>query len=64
MRLYGDGRLTTNQMKDMLMRQLNQDKIFGYNSYEDFESKFFKKKLIAVEDLNRIGVLKEARKQY
>ena len=51
-------------MKEMLMRQLNQDKIFGFNSYNDFESKFFKKKLVAIEDLNRIGVLKEARKQY
>ena len=43
------------------MRQLKQEKIFGFSSYEDFQSDYFKKKLVAVEDLNRVQVLKQAR---
>ena len=64
LRLYNDGKLTHRQMKEILMKQLKQEKIFGFSSYEDFQSDYFKKKLIAVEDLNRIQMLKEARSKY
>ena len=64
LRLYNDGKLTHRQMKEILMKQLKQEKIFGFSSYEDFQSDYFKKKLIAVEDLNRIQMLKEARAKY
>ena len=54
LRLYNDGKLTHRQMKEILMRQLKQEKIFGFSSYDDFSQDYFKKKLVAVEDLNRI----------
>ena len=54
LRLYNDGKLTHRQMKEILMKQLKQEKIFGFGSYEDFNQDYFKKKLVAVEDLNRV----------
>jgi len=64
LRLYNDGKLTHKQMKEILMRQLKQEKIFGFGTYEDFQNDYFKKKLVAVEDLNRAYVIKQARKKY
>ena len=64
MRLYNDGKLTHKQMKEILMRQLKQERIFGFGSFNEFFSDYFKKELVAVEDLNRVRVLKEARKRY
>lgn len=64
MRLYNDGKLTHKQMKEILMRQLKQEKIFGFSSFDDFQTDYFKKPLVAVEDLNRLRVLKQARKKY
>ena len=51
-------------MKDMLLRQLKQEKIFGYSNYTEFFNDYFRKQLVAVEDLNRIRQLKEARQRY
>ena len=64
LRLYNDGKLTHRQMKEILMKQLKQEKIFGFSSYDDFSQDYFKKKLVAVEDLNRVQVLKQARQRY
>ena len=64
LRLYNDGKLTHRQMKEILMRQLKQEKIFGFGSYDEFLGEYFNKKLVAVEDLNRLQVLKEARRKY
>lgn len=64
MRLYNDGKLTHRQMKEILMRQLKQEKIFGFGSYDEFNTDYFKRDLVAVEDLNRLKVLKQARKKY
>ena len=64
MRLYNDGKLTHKQMKEILMRQLKQERIFGFGSFNEFFTDYFKKDLVAVEDLNRVRVLKEARKRY
>lgn len=36
LRLYNDGKLTHRQMKEILMRQLKQEKIFGFSSYNEF----------------------------
>ena len=36
LRLYNDGKLTHRQMKEILMRQLKQEKIFGFGTYDDF----------------------------
>ena len=46
------------------MRQLKQERIFGFGSFEDFQSQYFNRKLVAVEDLNRLKNLKQARKKY
>jgi len=45
-------------MKEILMRQLKQEKIFGFGSYDEFNTDYFKRDLVAVEDLNRLKVLK------
>ena len=37
LRLYNDGKLTHRQMKEILMRQLKTEKIFGFSSYDDFQ---------------------------
>ncbi len=58
LRLYNDGKLTHRQMKEILMRQLKQEKIFGFGSYDEFNNEYFKRNLVAVEDLNRLKVLK------
>ena len=36
MRLYNDGKLTHKQMKEILMRQLKQEKIFGFGNFDEF----------------------------
>ena len=64
LRLYRDGKLTTSQIRDILLRQLKQEKIFGYGSYEEFFNDYFRKQLVAVEDLNRIQQIKDARQRY
>lgn len=43
---------------------MNQDKIFAYGSYEEFFNDYFRKQLIAVEDMNRVKQLKDARQRY
>ena len=64
MRLYNDGKLTHKQMKEILMRQLKQEKIFGFSNFDSFQTEYFRKPLVAVEDLNRLRVLKQARQKY
>ena len=54
LRLYNDGKLTHKQMKELLMGQLKQEKIFGFGSYDEFIGDYFKKDLVAVEDMNRL----------
>lgn len=51
-------------MQELIMRQLKQQKIFGYSSYDEFFSDYFKRDLVAVEDLNRVRLVLQARKQY
>ena len=41
MRLFNDGKLTHKQMKELLMRQLKQEKIFGFGSYDEFIGEYF-----------------------
>lgn len=64
LRLYRDGKLTTNQMRDILLKELKQERIFGYGSYEEFFNDYFRKQLVAVEDLNRVKQIKDARQRY
>jgi hypothetical protein len=61
--LPGGANLTDAQLKNML-KDLKQQKIFGFNSFEDFAQDYFNRDLVAVEELNRIQWIKEARKKY
>ena len=46
------------------MRQLKQEKIFGFGSYDEFIGEYFQKDLVAVEDINRLRKIQNARKKY
>lgn len=61
--LPGGANLTDKQLREML-QNLKQQKIFGFNSFEDFASEYFNRDLVAVEELNRVQWIKEARKKY
>jgi len=48
----------------MKHRHLESDKIFAYKNYDDFNSKYFNKKLFAMEEINRAKHVKDARSKY
>ena len=52
--LYKDGKLTNAQVKEMLLKKLKQEKIFGFSNYDEFFGDYFKKDLVALEDMNRV----------
>jgi len=60
--LYRDGKLTEKQMQELITRHLKQQKIFGFGSYDEFFSDYFKRDLVAVEELNRVRLVTQARK--
>ena len=62
--LFKQGQLNESQIKNLLQRKLKDDKIFGYDSYQDFNSKYFKKELVAFEDYQKVRQLKYARVRY
>lgn len=64
LRMYRDGKLTSAQIKEILVKKLNQEKIFGYGSFDEFYGDYFKKQLVVVEDMNRVQQLKDARQRY
>ena len=51
-------------MEDLIVRQLKQQKIFAFGSYDEFFSDYFQKDLVAVEDLNRVHNIVQARQRY
>ena len=51
-------------MQELLVQHLKQQKIFGFGSYDEFFNDYFKRDLVAVEDLNRVRLVNKARKQY
>jgi hypothetical protein len=52
--MYNEGRLTHQQMEELIVRQLKQQKIFAFGSYDEFFNDYFQKDLVAVEDMNRV----------
>eukprot|EP00347_Sterkiella_histriomuscorum_P012220 403369435 len=46
------------------LQSLKEDKIFGYNNFNEFRAKYFIKNVNALEDQNRIKSMKEARMKY
>lgn len=43
---------------------MKQQKIFAFGSYDEFFNDYFKRDLVAVEDLNRARLIINARKHY
>ena len=43
---------------------MKKDKIFAFKNYQDFQSKYFNKGLVAFEDLNRAKYVNQARNKY
>lgn len=39
--MYEEGRLTHQQMEELIMRQLKQQKIFAFGSYDEFFNDYF-----------------------
>ena len=48
----------------MLQKKLKDDRIFGYDNFDDFNRKYFKKELVAFEDFHKVRQLKYARVKY
>lgn len=61
---YRQGQLTAEEIRALLQKKLKDDKIFGYDSFEEFNSKYFKKELVAFEEFHKIRQLKYARVKY
>ena len=55
--LYRDGKLSEEQMQELILKHLKQQKIFGFGSYDEFFGDYFKRDLVAVEDLNRVRLV-------
>ena len=62
--MFTEGKITESQMNELIVRQLKQQKIFAFGSYDEFFNDYFKRDLVAVEDLNRARLIINARKQY
>jgi len=56
--------LTAAQIREVLQKKLKDDRIFGYENFDDFNSKYFKKELVAFEEFHKIRQLKYARVKY
>lgn len=55
-RLLNEGKITQAQHEELLMRHLNQQKIFAYGSYDEFYGAYFEnhRTLVADEHVRRI----------
>jgi hypothetical protein len=58
------GKLTAQQIRELLQKKLKDDKIFGFDNFQDFNSKYFKKELVAFEEFHKVRQLKYARVKY
>jgi len=58
------GVLTAEQIKQLLQSKLKDDKIFGFESFEEFNKQYFKKELVAFDDFHKVRQLKYARTKY
>jgi hypothetical protein len=48
------GKLTADQIREMLSKKLKDDRIFGFDNFNDFNNKYFKKELVAFEDFHKV----------
>ena len=51
-------------MEELIVRQLKQEKIFGFSTYDEFFNSYFDRDLVAIENLNRVANLVNACKKY
>lgn len=58
------GDLSAGQIHELLQKKLKDDRIFGYENYDEFKGKYFKKELTAFEDFHKVRQLKYARVKY
>ena len=58
------GQMDPKQIRELLEKKLKDDRIFGYDNYEEFINKYFKKELIAFEEFHKVRQLKYARVRY
>jgi len=56
--------LTAAQIRELLQKKLKDDRIFGYDNFDEFNNKYFKKELVAFEEFHKIRQLKYARVKY
>ena len=63
-KLFEEGIINKSQMEELLIRQLRQQKIFAFNSYDEFFGEYFQRELVAIEDMNRVHQIVAARKRY
>lgn len=48
--MFQQGQLTAAQIRELLQKKLKDDRIFGYENFDEFNQKYFKKELVAFED--------------
>ena len=48
----------------MLQKKLKEDRIFGFDNFDQFNNNYFKKELVAFEEFHKIRQLKYARVKY
>ena len=52
--LFKQGQLTAAQIRELLQKKLKDDRIFGYENYDEFNNKYFKKVKVEAENLEHI----------
>lgn len=62
--MFRKGQMTAAQIKELLQKKLKDDRIFGFDNFDDFNQKYFKKELVAFEEFYKIRQLKYARIRY
>ena len=59
-----EGQLNPAQIRDLLAKRLKDDKIFGFDNFDDFNRQYFKKELVAFDEFYKIRQLKYSRVKY
>lgn len=63
--MFAEGKLTRDQCDELLARQIKLQKIFAFDTYDEFFADYFSgRDLVAVEDMNRAHKLISSRKLY
>ena len=64
-KMFAEGKITQQQCDELLARQIKHQKIFAFDTYDEFFTDYFSQRdLVAVEDMNRVHKLIKARNLY